>query len=313
LNDIIILEMSTTPRREFEDTPVAKNAKELITDDVLENSDLNSGDLMSCVDEAAKPGQDIHSSHVSEARTSEIETATKPSEAHLSNVPYVECSLTGIQNEAPGATKGAIVKEECGENRVQIYDRSEREPHSGGTSDSSAPCTVRDFNQEAQDSVETKNVKGMCISAGHDVQGHVADCEASDIVNSLGTGSRRRRKIRESCSLLINSPGSRKSKSVCDKSHVERISKPQKSYRTRSVKHTENTESKDVTDKQELNLENTSASFTGLHLQCADKTEPSPNDAPSASFSTPVAGTTPCDVLDFCSSSGVRNKKRKFV
>jgi hypothetical protein len=312
--------MSTTLRREFEDTPGAENAKELIAvDNVLEKLVLNSGDSASCVDEGVKPGQDIQGSHVSEVRASEIETATRLSEAHLSNVSYVESGLTGIQKEAPGATKGAIVKEECSENGVQKYDQSELEPHCGGSSDSSTPCTVWDFNQETQDNVETKNVKGMCICAEHDVQGRVSDCAASDVVSFLGTRSRRKRKIRESHSLLINPPGSRKSKSVCDTLHVEQNPKSSKIYRTRSVKHTEDTKSKVVTDIQELKLENTTTSFTGLHLQCVDKTEPSPsrcsspNDAPSASFRTPVAGTTPCDVLGFCTSSGVQHKKRKFV
>jgi hypothetical protein len=309
--------MSTTPRRELEDLPGAENSKELIAvGNELESLVLNSGGLVSCFAEVAEPGQDVHGSHVSEVRTSEIETAMHPSVAHLSDVSYVECSLTGIHEEAPGATKGAIITEECSENGVQKYDRSEFEPCSGGSSEPSTSCTVWDFNQEAQDIVETTNVKGLHICTEHDVQCRVSDCEASDSVSSLGTRSRQKRNIRESHSLVINSRGSRKHKSARDTSHVERNSKSTKSNKTRSVKHTE---PKVVADMQELNLENTTTGFTGLHLQCVDKTEPSPsrcsspNDVPPASFRMPVAGTTPCDVLDFCTSLGVRHKKRMYA
>ena len=306
--------------KEPEDLPGAENAKELIAvGNECEILELNAGDLVSCVDEVAKPGQDIPGSHVSEVCASEIETATQLSLAHLSHVSHVECSLSGIHEETPGAIDGALVTKECSENGVQKYDRSELEPHSGGTSDSSICCSVWDFNQETQDSGEAKNVKGLFIGAEHEMQGHVSDCEVSDSVSSLGTHSSRKRKIRESQSFVMNSPESRKSKSVCDTSHVEQRSKYIKSYRTRSVDCTEDTESKVVGVMQEFNLENTTASFTGLHLQCVDKTEPtpsgcsSPNDATSASFRMPVAGTTLCDVLDFSTPSVVQQKKRMYV
>jgi hypothetical protein len=57
--------MSPTPRREPEDMPGAENAEEPIAvGNELESLELNSGDLVSCVDEVAKPGHDIPVSHV---------------------------------------------------------------------------------------------------------------------------------------------------------------------------------------------------------------------------------------------------------
>jgi hypothetical protein len=311
--------MSATPRRELENLPVAENAKELTAvGNELESLELNSGDSVSCGDEIAKPGQDIPGSHVSEVCTSEIETAMQPSLAHSSDVLYVECSLSGIREETPGTTDGAIVTEECSENGVQKYDRSEHEPHSGGTSDLSTSCSLWDFNQETQDSVENRKVKGFFIGAEHDRQSHVSGCVASESVSSSGTHSCQKKKIIVSRSLVKNSCGTRKSKSVCDTSHVEQNSKYIKSYRTRSVEHTEDTKP-NVADMQEFNLENTSASFTELHLQCVDKTDPSPSrysspdNTTSASFGMPVAGTALCDVLDVPTSSGVQHEKRMYV
>jgi len=311
--------MSANPRRELEDLPSAENAKELIAfGNELESLELNSGDLVSCGDEVAKPGQDIPGSRVPEVCTSEIETAMQPSLAHSSDVSYVECILSGIREETPGTTDGAIVTEECSESGVHKYDRSELEPHPGGTSDLSTARSLWDFNQEAQDSVETKKVKGFFIAAEYDRQGHVSGCLAPHSVSSLGTHSSQKKKIRVSRSLVMNSHGTRKSKSVCGTSHVEQNSKYIKSYRTRSVEHTEDTEP-NVADMQEFNLENTTTSFKGLHLQCVDKTEPlpprysSPNDATSASFGMPVAGTALCDVLDVSTSSGVHHEKRMYM
>lgn len=310
--------MSANPRRELKDLRGAENAKELsAVGNELESLELNSGDLMSCVDEVAKPGQDIPGLRATEVRTSEIETARQPSAAHSSNVSCVECSLSGIHEETLGTTDGAIVTEESNENRVQKYDRSELEPHSGGTSDSSTSCNVWDFNQETQDSVETKKVKRLFNGAEHDRQGHVSGCVASDSVSSLGTHSSQIKKIKVSHSLVMKSPGARKCKSVCDTSHVEQNSKYIKRYRTRSVERAEDTEP-NVGDMQQFNLENTTTSFTGLHLQCVDKTEPSPsgcstpNDATSVSFRMPVAGTTLCDVPDFSTSAGVQHEKRMY-
>ena len=311
--------MSGTPRKELEDLPGVENAKELTAvGNELESLELNPGDLLSCVDEVAKPGHVIPGLHIQEACTSEIETATKLSAAHSSGVSYVECSLSGIHEEKPGTTDGANVTEECSENRVQKYDQSELEPHSGGTSVSSTSCNLRDFNQEAQDSVETKKMKRLLIGVEHDRQGNVSGCVASDSVTSLGTHSSQKKKIRESCSLIMNSPGTRKSKSVCDRSRIEQNSKCIKSYTTRSVERTEDTEP-NVADMQEFSLENTATSFTGSCLQYVDKTEPSPsrysspNDATSVSFRMPVAGTRLCDVLDFSTSSGVQHEKRMYV
>lgn len=300
------VEMSATPIRELEDLPSAENAEELTAvGNELGNLELNSGDLVSRVAEVAKPGRDIPGSHVPEVCTSEIETATQPSLAHSSDVSYVECSLSGIHDDA-------IITEDCSENRAQKYDRSELKPHSGGTSDSSTSCNLRDFNQEAQDSVETKKVKGSFIGAEHDRQGLVSGCVTSDSVSSLGNHSSQKKKIRASRSLVMNSPRTRKS-------HVEQNSKYIKSYRTRSVERTEDTEPSVVANMQEFNLENTTTSSTGLHLQCVDKTEPSPsrysspNDATSASFRMPVTGTTLCDVLDFSTSAGVQREKRTYM
>lgn len=279
--------MSATPRRELEGLPVAENAKELIADGL---------DPM-------------------EVHTSEIEAARQPSAAHSSNVSHVESSLSGIHEETLGITDGAIVTEERSESGVQKYDRSELVPHSGGTRDSSTSCNVWDFNQAAQDSVETKKVKGLFIGEEHDRQGHVSGCVASDSISSLGTHSSQKKKIRASRSLVMNLPGTRKRKSVRDTSHVERNSKYVKSYRTRRVECTEDTEP-NVADMKEFNLENTTTSFTGLRLQCVDKTEPlpsrcsSPNDATSASFRLPAAGTTLCGVLDFSTSTVVRHEKQ---
>lgn len=319
-NDIIILEMSAPPRRELEDMPGAETAKEPIAiGKELESLELNSGELVLCVDEVAKPGHNVPGSHVLEVCTSEIEAASQPSLVPMSHILHVECVLSGIHEETPGAIDGALVTKQCSENRVQKYDRSELMLHSGGNSDSSASCSVWDFNQETQYSGETKKVKGLFIGAEHDKRGHVSDCEASDSVSSLGTHSIHKRKIRESHSLVMNSPGSRKSKSLCDTSHVEQRSKYIKSYRTRSVDCAEDTEPNVVSDMQEFNLENTTTNFTGLHLQCVDKTEPtpsrysSPNDATSASFRMPVTGTTLCDVLDFSTSSVVQHKKRTYM
>jgi len=310
--------MSTTPRRELEDLPVAENAKELsAVGNELESLELNSGDLMLCVDEVAKPGQDIPGLHPKEICTSEIEAARQPSAAHSSNVSHVECSLSGIHEETLGTTDGAIVTEECSESGVQKYDRSELEPHSGVTSDSSTSCNAWYFNQESQDSVETKKVRGLFIGAERDRQCHVSGCVASDSVSSLGTHSSQKKKIRAPRSLVMNSPGTGKRKSVYDTSHVEQNSKYTKSYTTRSVECTEDTQP-NVAGMQEFNLENSTTSFTGLQLQCVDKTEPSPsicsspNDATSASFRMPVAGTTLCDVLDFSTSTGVRHEKRMY-
>jgi len=311
--------MSASPRRELEDLPGAENAKELTAvGNELESLELNSSDLVSCVDEVSKPGQVIPGSYVVEVLTSEIETATQPSAVHSSNVSYVSCSLSGIHEETPGTTNDAIITEDCSENGVQKYDRSELEPYSGGTSYSSTSCSLWDFNQEAQDSVETKKMKGFFIGAEHDRQGLVSGCVASDSVSTLGTHSSRKKKIRGSRSLVMNSPGTRKSKSVCDTSHVEQSSKCVKRYRTRSVERTEDT-GPNVAAVQEFNLENTATSFTGSHLQCVNKTEPSPsrysspNDATSASFRMPVVGTTLRDVLDFSTSSGVQHEKRMYV
>jgi hypothetical protein len=308
--------MSATPRRELEDLPGAASAKELTAvGNELDSLELNSGDLVPCIDEVAKPGQDIPGLHVLEVCTSEIETATQPSAAHSTDVSCVECSLSGTHEEMPGTTDDAIVTEECSENRVQKYDRSELEPHSGGTSDSSISCNLWGFNQEAQDSVESKKVKGFFVGAQHDRQGHVSGCVASDSVSSLGTHYSQKKKIRASRSLVMNSPGTRNSKSFCDTPNVEQNSKYIKSYRTKSVKRTEDTEPL-VADMQEFNLENRTTSFTGLHLQCVDKTEPpastysSPNDATSLPFRMPVAGTTLCDVS---TSSGVQHEKRMCV
>jgi hypothetical protein len=79
--------MSGSPRRELEDLLGAENAKELTAvGNELESLELNSGDLASCVDEVAKPGQVIPGLQVLEVCTSEIETATKPSAAHSSGV-----------------------------------------------------------------------------------------------------------------------------------------------------------------------------------------------------------------------------------
>lgn len=311
--------MSATPRRELEDLPGADNAKEL-TDvgNDLESLELNSGDLVSCVDEVVKPGQDIPGLHVPEVCTSEIETEKMPSVAYSSDVSYVECSLSGIPEEMPGTTDGPIITEDCSENGVQKYDQSELKPHSGGTSDLSTSCSLGGFNQEARDSVKTKKVKGLFIGAEHDRQGHVSGCVTSDSPSSLRTHASQKKKIRASHSLVMNSPGTRKSKSVCDTSRVEQNSKYVKSYRTRSVECTEDAEA-NVADMQEFNLENTTTSFAGLHLQCVDKTEPSPsrysspNDATSASYRMPVAGTALCDILDFSTSSGVPPEKRMYV
>jgi hypothetical protein len=310
--------MSGSPRRELEDLLDAENAKEMTAvGNELESLELNSGDLASCVDEVAKSGQVIPGLQVLEVCTSEIETATKPSAAHSSRVSYAECSLLGVHEEKPGTIDGAIVTDECSENRVQKYDQSELEPHCGGTSDSSTSCNIRDFNQEAQDSVETKEMKGLFIGAEHGRQGHVSGCVASNSVSSLGTHSSQK-KIKASHSLVINSPATRKSKSVCNRSRVEQNSKYIKSYRTGSVECTEDAEAK-VADMQEFNFENTATGFTGSHLQCVDKTEPSPSrysspsDATSASFRMPVAGTTLCDVLDFSTSSGIQHEKRTYV
>jgi hypothetical protein len=312
--------MSATARRELENLPVAENAKEpAAVGNELESLELNSDDLVSCGDEVAKPGQDIPGSHVPEVCTSEIENATQPSLVHSSDVSYVECSLSGICEESPGTTDVAIVTEECSGSGVQKYDPSELEPHPGGTSDLNTSCILCDLNQEAQDSVETKKVKGYFIGAKHDRQGNVSGGVTPDSVSSLGTHSSQKKKIRASCSLVMNLRGTRKSKSVCDTSHVEQNSKCIKSYRTRSGERIEGTELNVVADMQEFNLENTTTSFTGLHLQCIDKTEPSPSrysspdNATSASFGMPVAGTALCDILDVPTSSGVQHEKRMYV
>ena len=255
--------------------------------------------------------------HPTEVRTSEIEAARLPSAAHSPNVSHVESSLSGIHEETLGITDGAIVMEERIESGVQEYDRSELEPHSGGTRDSSTSRNVWDFNQAAQDSLETKKVKGFFIGEEHDRQGHVSGCVASDSISSLGTHSSQKKKIRASHLSVMNSHGTRKRKSVRDTSHVKQNSKYIKSHRTRSVECTEDTEP-NVADMQEFNLENTTTSFTGLRLQCVDKTEPlpsrcsSPNDATSVSFRMPAAGTTLCGVLDFSTSTRVRNEKRMY-
>jgi hypothetical protein len=63
--------------------PGAENAKELTAvGNELESLELSSGDLVSCVDEVAKPGQDVPGLHVPEVFISEIGTTTQPSVAH---------------------------------------------------------------------------------------------------------------------------------------------------------------------------------------------------------------------------------------
>jgi hypothetical protein len=312
--------MSPTQRRELEDMSHAENAKEPIAvGNELESLELNSGNFVLCGDEVAKPGEDVPGSHVWELCTPEIETATLPSVVCLSDVSYVGCSLSGIHEETPGAADSAIVTEECSKNRVQKYNQAEHKPHVGGISESSTSCTVMDIKQEAQGSGETNDMMGLFICTEHDMRGHVIDLEASDSVSSLGTHSRQKRKRRESHSLVKNSSGSRKSRSVCDTSHVEQKSRWVKRYRTRSIDPTEDTDSNVVADMQEFNLKNTHTGITELHLQCVDKTEPSPsrylslNDATSTSFRMAVAGSALCDVLDFAASSGVQHKKRMYV